>query len=144
MPKVIKEVKNIEVLINIRYKQEEDKTIQTFQFSTSNKKYLDYLFDKRYLFKNKIEKLIKSLLLKDFISRIDSNEEVVLIYNKQEIPKNKMRKIVCQVPPYCGCQFCDKAEKKDCFVFCKEKNKHYTKDGIKRCPIFHMKEIVLT
>ncbi len=143
MPKIIKEAKNVEILVNIKYEETEEELIQKFQFIVSNKKYLDYIYDKRYLFKNKIDNLINSLLLNGFKSRTDCKDEIIMKYEKQEHPKNVIRKIICIVPPYCGCNYCDKAKKEGLFIFCKEKKKHYT-EGIKRCPIFHMKEEILT
>ena len=144
MPKVIKEAKNIELIINIKYTTTNDKLIQHFCFNLSNKKYTNYLFDVRYQFKRKIEALIKQFLLKDFIRRIDGTDEVVLEYKLQEAPMPVLRKIICVVPPYCGCSFCDRAKEENDFLYCSEKKKHYAKPGIKRCPIFRSKDEILT
>ena len=80
----IKEPKLIEVIANIRYEEKEDVLVQKISFVVPNKKYLPYLFDARFLFKNKIEKLIKDNLLKGFIRRIDDIDNIEIIYEKQE------------------------------------------------------------
>ena len=56
--KKIKEEKNIEILVNIRYENKGKELIQTYEFSSSNKKNLNYLFDARFLFKRKVDKLM--------------------------------------------------------------------------------------
>lgn len=142
--KQIKEAKNIEILVNIRYEEKDDKLIQRFQFSVTNKKHLDYLFDARFLFKRKIDKLINDFLLEDYVSRTDSKDEIEMVYLKQKKPNNCIRKIQAYVPPYFGCKFCEKAKIKGEFIFCPEKNKHYTLQGIQRCPVFRTKEEIIT
>lgn len=146
--KKIKEIKNIEVLINIIYNYEEVNgeklLVQNFNFICNNKKQYSYLFDKRLDFKRKIEKIIKELELKDFVHRADEEECVKIYYKNQEAPKNLMRAIICQVPPYFGCIFCSKAEVNELFIKCPEKSKHYTIPGIQRCPVFKMKEEIIT
>lgn len=145
MVKQIKEAKNIEIFVNITYREENDKLIQRFEFSVTNKKYLSYLLDARLLFKNKIEKLLNEFLLNDFILRIDSNEYIEMIYKKQEIPKPCIRKIQSYVPPFFGCKYCKKAEiKENGIIFCREKNKHYTDGGIKRCQVFRSKDEIIS
>lgn len=141
--KQIKEAKNIELFVNIKY-EETDTLSQIFEFNVNNKKYLNYLLDQRLLFKDKINRLIKEFLLPDFISRIDDIDKVIIKYKKQKKPKPCIRKIQAYVPPYFGCKFCSKAEHKDGFAFCPEKNKHYPGDGVKRCPVFKTKEELLT
>lgn len=140
----IKEPKNIEILVNIKYKEEEDEVIQRFEFNVTNKKYLDYLFDSRFLFKERIEKLIKDNLLENFISRVDRRDSVEIKYAKQEVPVPCIRKIQAYTPPYFGCKYCSKAEEEGNFLFCPEKKKHYSKPGIQRCPVFRVKEEILT
>lgn len=146
MAKVVKEAKNIEVLVNIKYEMEGDFLKQKFEFMPSNKKHLDYLFDARFLFKKKIDDLIKKNMLADFVKRTDSKEEVDMYYTKQNPPQPQIRKIHAYIPPYCGCKFCKKAEIKGMFYFCPEKNKHYTMadGGIKRCPVFRSKNEIIT
>lgn len=142
--KVIKEPKNVELLINIICEKKGEKLIQHFKFNVKNKKHLDYLFDNRFLFKQKIDKIISANVLDGFIERVDDVDEVRIKYiNDEEIPKPFIRKINVVMPPFFGCEYCCRAEKKDCFIYCKEKGKHYTK-GILRCPIFKCKEIELT
>ena len=80
--KKIKEEKNVEILVNIRYEVKDDQLIQTYEFSSSSKKNLNYLFDARFLFKRKIDRLINSLLLEGYISRIDETEEAKKLYEK--------------------------------------------------------------
>lgn len=143
--KKIKEAKNIEVFVNIRYSYNDDGNLsQKFNFVVSNKKYLDYITDKRYLLKDKIEHLISSFLLENFIERIDRKENVEIIYKHQERPENCIRKIQCYIPPYCGCKYCQIAEKDGNFIYCPEKNKHYVGNGIQKCPIFKSIDEVLT
>lgn len=142
--KQIKEAKNIELFVNIKYKTENNKLIQIFEFNVSNKKYYDYLLDQRLLFKDKINSLIKEFLLKDFISRVDDIDKIIITYNIQEIPKPCIRKIQTYVPPYFGCLYCSKAENKEGFIYCPEKSKHYPFPGVKRCPVFKTKDEVLT
>ena len=43
--KKIKEEKNIEILVNIRYESKGKELIQTYEFSSSNKKNLNYLLE---------------------------------------------------------------------------------------------------
>ena len=50
MPKQIKEAKNIEVLVNITYENNDDTISQIFSFVVSNKRYLSYLQDARFSF----------------------------------------------------------------------------------------------
>ena len=135
MAKIIKEPKNIEILVNIRYEK---------KGKAANKKYLDYLFDARYLFKNKIEKMINDFLLEGYKRRVDSKEEINVFYDEQEAPKNQIRKIQAYIPPNTGCKYCKKAQEDGLFIFCPEKNKHYTKGGVNRCPIFRSKDELLT
>lgn len=141
---VIKEPKNIGVFININYEETDDNLIQKFSFSVENKKYLDYLFDARFLFKQKIENIITDNLLNGFQKRVDEKNCVSIYYDKQDKPRPIIKKIQAYTPPYFGCLFCKKAKKKDGFVFCEEKNKHYVNPGIKRCPVFRCKEEIIT
>lgn len=142
--KQIKEPKLIEVIANIRYEEKEDTLVQKISFVVPNKKYLPYLFDARFLFKNKIEKLIKDILLKGFIRRIDDIDNIEIIYEKQEKPKPCMKKLACYTPPYFGCSYCQLAQEEGLFIFCPEKNKHMTKPGVQRCKIFRVKEEIIT
>lgn len=144
MAKIIKEPKNIEILVNIRYEIKDEGLKQIFQFKATNKKYLDYLFDARFLFKNKIDKMVKDFLLDGYIKRVDSKDEIDIYYEKQEVPKTQIRKIQAYIPPNTGCKYCRKAQEDGLFLFCSEKNKHYTKGGVNRCPIFRSKDELLT
>jgi hypothetical protein len=120
--------------------------IQTFDFSAENKKYLNYLFDARFLFKRKVDKLVSDFLLDGYISRIDEPNRITLKYRNQEKPKNCIRKLQAYIPPYFGCLYCCKAEIKGEFIYCPEKSKHYTlvSEGIKRCPVFRSKDKIIT
>lgn len=144
--KKIKEEKNVEFLVNIKYSLKDDNVIQTFEFTSSNKKNFIYLFDARFLFKRKIDKLIKDFLLDGYISRIDEENKITLKYKKQELPKNCIRKLQAYVPPNFGCIYCEKAKIEGEFIFCPEKNKHYTlaSEGCKRCPVFRQKNKLIT
>ena len=144
--KKIKEEKNIEILVNIRYEIKDDFLFQTYEFSSSNKRDLNYLYDARLAFKRKIDRMINNFLLDGYVSRIDEENKITIKYQKQEKPKNCIRKIQSYVPPYFGCLYCEKAKIEGDFIYCPEKNKHYTKvsDGIKRCPVFRSKEKLLT
>ena len=144
--KKIKEEKNIEILVNIRYENKGKELIQTYEFSSSNKKNLNYLFDTRFLFKRKVDKLISTFLLNDYIDRIDEPDKITIRYKAQTKPSNCIRKLRAYIPPYFGCMYCEKAKIEDQFIYCPEKNKHYTlaSQGIKRCPIFKTKDKILT
>ena len=143
--KIIKEERNVEVLVNIRYITTETELIQSFEFVPDNKKDLRYLFDKRFLFKKRIEDLIEKMLLDNFKERIDSTDKIIIKYEKQEPPKNCIRKIQAYIPPYLGCNYCVLAQTEGEFIYCPIKNKHYTKiGGVKRCPVFKSKEKILT
>jgi hypothetical protein len=144
--KKIKEEKNVEILVNIRYENKDDQLIQTYEFSSSNKKNLNYLFDARFLFKRKIDRMINNFLLDGYISRIDEENKITIKYKKQEKPKNCMRKLQAYIPPFFGCIYCEKAKIEGDFIYCPEKNKHYTavSQGVKRCPVFRTKEKILT
>ena len=142
--KQIKEARNIEIFVNIRYEEKENGLLQKFNFAVTNKKHLDYLFDARYLFKRKIDKLIKEILLEGYISRVDSKDEIDILYQQQKKPLNSIKKIQTYVPPYLGCKFCEKAQDDNGFIYCPEKNKHYSKEGIQRCPVFRSKEEIIT
>ena len=74
--KKIKEEKNIEILVNIRYENKGKELIQTYEFSSSNKKNLNYLFDARFLFKRNVDKLISTFLLTGYIDRIDEPDKI--------------------------------------------------------------------
>ena len=92
--KKIREEKNIEVLVNIRYKNIDDQLVQTYDFTSSNKKILNYLFDTRFLFKRKIDRLIKEFLLEGYISRVDEKFDtlqhlVMQLYNVYSFLDNK-------------------------------------------------------
>lgn len=142
--KKIKEERNITIYVNITYKLE-DCLIQTFSFTCKRKQDLSYLYDCRFLIKNELEKIIKENLEEGFITRIDCEDKVIIKYNSSNIPSPKIKVINSYIPPFLGCEYCSKAEIKDGFVYCAEKNKHYTKsNGIKRCPIFRIKEKILT
>lgn len=143
MPKQIKEAKNIEVLVNITYENNDNTISQIFSFVVSNKRYLSYLQDARFSFKKKLEKLISSMLLDGFQRREDCEDKITMFYSKQDLPKPCIRKIQFYVPPYLGCNFCSLAKIEGQFVFCPEKNKHYV-GGVKRCPIFRSKDELIT
>jgi hypothetical protein len=142
--KVIKEPKMIEVYVNVKYLETESNLVQRFEFSVSNKKYLPYLFDARFLFKNRIETLIKEMLLSGFEKRVDDKDNVEIFYKKQNKPKPCIKNISCYTPPFFGCQYCIKAQNEEKFVYCPEKNKHYVAPGIQRCPVFRCKEEIIT
>ena len=144
--KKIKEEKNVEILVNIRYENKDDQLIQTYEFSSSSKKNLNYLFDARFLFKRKIDRMINNFLLDGYISRVDEENKITIKYKKQEKPKNCMRKLQAYIPPFFGCMYCEKAKIEGDFIYCPEKNKHYTavSQGVKRCPVFRTKEKILT
>lgn len=143
MARQIKEAKNIEIFVNITYKVEDEKLIQIFTFTVSNKKYLSYLFDARLLFKSKIEKILNDFLLEGFVSRIDGKDFIEMKYNLQKIPKPCIRKIQVYLPPFFGCKYCRLAENNNGTIYCREKNKHYT-EGIKRCQIFKSKDKIIS
>ena len=107
---------------------------------------MNYLFDARLPFKNKIDKLISDNQLNNFIKRIDMKDEVDMYYEIQEIPQSQIKKIHAYVPPYYGCKYCKKAQEEGLFFYCPEKNKHYlkTSGGIKRCPVFRSKDEIIT
>lgn len=143
--KKIKEEKNIKFYINITYRQEPGIIIQTFDFTTSNKRYLPFIYDKRYLFKKQFEKLIASELLEDFMNRVDLDDKVIMTYGRGATPqKPRMAIINDYLPPYAGCSYCAKAKVDGDFLYCPEKDKHYRLPGIKRCPVFYSKSKVLT
>ena len=143
MPKQIKEAKNIEILVNITYEEKENSLLQKYTFVVSNKKYLKYLQDARFSFKFKLEKIINELLLQNFQRREDSEECIIMYYDKQKMPPPIIRKIQGYVPPYTGCQYCRLAEFKEQFVYCTKKEKHYV-GGVKRCPVFRNKDELIT
>lgn len=144
--KKIKEEKNVEILVNIRYEESGNELVQTYEFSSSNKKNLAYLFDARFLFKRKIDRLVSSNLLDGYLSRTDDVDRITIRYQKQDKPRNCMRVLSAYIPPFFGCAYCDKAKIENEFIYCPERNKHYTKisGGIKRCPVFRTKEKILT
>lgn len=144
--KVIKEPKNIEILVNIKYELTDEYLKQRFEFFSTNKKNLNYLFDARLPFKNKIDKLISDNQLNSFIKRIDMKDEVDMYYEIQEIPQSQIKKIHAYVPPYYGCKYCKKAQEEGLFFYCPEKSKHYlkTSGGIKRCPVFRSRDEIIT
>ena len=144
--KIIKEPKNIEILVNIKYELTDEYLKQKFEFFSTNKKNLNYLFDARLPFKNKIDKLISDNQLNNFIKRIDMKDEVDMYYEIQEIPQPQIKKIHVYIPPYYGCKYCKKAQEEGLFFYCPEKNKHYlkTNGGIKRCPVFRSKDEIIT
>lgn len=144
--KKIKEEKNVEILVNIRYEVKDDQLIQTYEFSSSSKKNLNYLFDARFLFKRKVDKLISTFLLNDYIDRIDESDKITIRYKAQEKPSNCIRKLQAYIPPCFGCMYCEKAKIEGDFIYCPEKNKHYTvaSEGVKRCPVFRQKNKLIT
>ena len=144
--KKIKEEKNVEIFVNIKYNLKDDKLIQIFEFSSDNKKNLNYLFDAKFLFKRKLDKLISEYLLDGYLERTDDFDKVIIKYEKQEKPSNCIRKLQAYIPPFFGCIYCEKAVIENDFIYCPEKNKHYTliSQGIKRCPIFRTKDKILT
>lgn len=142
--KQVKEARNIIIYVNITYKENENELIQTLSFSTKRKQDLAFLYDSRFLIKNEIEKLIDSILLDNFLQRTDCPDKIEMKYSKQDHPAPCIKVINTYMPAYLGCLYCSKAEYKDLFIFCPEKNKHYTKPGIKRCPVFRTKEKIIT
>ncbi len=138
--KIIKIAKKISFYININYSYENGFTKQNFEFITTNKKYLRYAYDKRYLLKKKIESIVNDNLLDDltFKSRDDTEDKIIISYNG-EMRKTIPSKIInCEfyLPPFNGCQYCTKGKKEKDFLYCKEKDKHYDFNGIKNCPVF--------
>lgn len=142
--KAIKEPKMIEVYVNIKYSETDEYLVQRFEFNISNKKYLPYLFDARFLFKNKIENMIRDSLLEGYEKRVDDKDNIEIFYKKQPRPKPCIKNISCYTPPFMGCQYCSIAQTEKQFIYCKEKNKHYTIPGIQRCAIFRCKDEILT
>ena len=72
----LKVAKQIDFYINIKYKIIDEKIHQIFEFNTSNKKYLAYAYDSRYLLKRKLEELIRKEALDGYIDRIDEKNYI--------------------------------------------------------------------
>lgn len=141
----VKMERTITVYVNITYKEIEKELLQSFNVSTSRKQDLSYLYDSRFLFKNKIDNIIKENALEGFIRRVDCDDRVEMYYELQSKPSPLIKSFVIYIPPYLGCEYCANAEKKENgFVYCTIKKKHYQKNGIKRCPVFRTMEKILT
>lgn len=142
----IKMERTITVYVNITYKTNNNELVQTFNVTTKRKKDLSYLYDSRFLLKNKIDKIISDNLLDNFIKRVDHEDKIEMFYEIQEKPAPLIKVFNIYIPPFLGCIYCSNAEKKsdNGFFYCKIKKKHYQKNGIKRCPVFKTKEKILT
>lgn len=138
--KQIKVAKRIPFFVNIKANGKE----QIFEFSTTNKKYLAYAYDARFVLKRKIDKLIMDNLQPFTVLRRDEEKDKIIIVYDTEI--NFPARIVnCEfyLPPYNGCLYCLNAKKDGEYLYCSEKEKHYSLSGIKSCPIFKsIEEIV--
>lgn len=140
----LKIAKQIDFYINIKYKIIDEKIHQIFEFNTSNKKYLAYAYDSRYLLKRKLEELIRKEALDGYIDRIDEKNYIEVIFNSAQKPKPKIVNLNFYLPPFNGCKYCQKCQRQGDFLFCKEKNKHYDLAGIRNCKVFKSKEELLT
>lgn len=140
----IKIAKQINFYVNIKYKFAGEELHQIFEFSTTNKKYLTYAYDSRYLLKRKIEKLIKDEFQENFIDRIDEKDYIEMVYKTQKRPRPRIVNLSFYLPPFNGCKYCTKAEKQGNFLYCSEKNKHYDSNGIRNCKVFKSIEEILT
>ena len=141
----LKVARAINFIVTITYIIKSDHIEQSFNFVVDNKKYLPYAFDDRYVLKRKLDELYKKYSLDLFIKKVDFEDKVVIYYSLQDIcMKPELVNMNFYLPPYNGCLFCNKAVKKDGFIFCPEKNKHYDSLGIKSCKVFSSIEEVLT
>jgi hypothetical protein len=140
----IKIAKQIDFYVNIKYKKDGDKLHQIFEFNVTNKKYLAYAYDSRYLLKRKIDKLIKDEFVENFIERIDEKEYIEVIYETEKTKRPKIVNLNFYLPPFNGCKYCEKCEKQGNFLYCIEKNKHYDLAGIKNCKVFKSVEEIIT
>lgn len=140
----IKLAKQINFYINIKYKTIDENLHQIFEFSTTNKKYLAYVYDSRYLLKQKIEALIKKEFQENFVDRIDDKTYIEIIYKTNKKPKPRIVNLSFYLPPFNGCKYCTKCKKQGNFLYCKEKNKHYDSNGIRNCKVFKSIEEILT
>lgn len=136
----IKIAKKIDFLVTENVSFDKDCVVQTYQFWTSNKKYLHYAFDHRFCLFTKLEKLYKKDLLDlEFIKREDHEDKVVFKYKADEnIHRRKPKTINCEfyLPPYNGCKYCKVCKQEGDFLYCETKKKHYDLAGIKNCPVF--------
>ena len=140
----IKIARQIDFYVNIKYKKNGDELHQIFEFNVTNKKYLTYAYDSRYLLKRKIEKLIRDEFVENFVERIDEKEYIEVIYKTEKIKKPKIVNLNFYLPPFNGCKYCEKCEKQGNFLYCKEKNKHYDLAGIRNCKVFKSIEEIIT
>jgi hypothetical protein len=140
----IKIARQIDFYVNIKYKKNGDELHQIFEFNVTNKKYLTYAYDARYLLKRKIEKLIRDEFVENFVERIDEKEYIEVIYKTEKIKKPKIVNLNFYLPPFNGCKYCEKCEKQGNFLYCKEKNKHYDLAGIRNCKVFKSIEEIIT
>lgn len=124
--------------------------VQTFQFWTSNKKYLKYAYDQRFCLRRKLEKLYEKELVKgfQFLSREESENKIVFRYDYDASGffREPAKTFNCEfyLPPYNGCAFCLKAKAEGDFFFCEAKKKHYENLGIKSCPVFQSIEEIIS
>lgn len=145
----LKVAKKIPFLVNITYDLRGETIIQNFEFKTTNKKYLAYAYDHRFCLKRKIERLIDKELLSrlSFIGRVEKEDKIEISYRNDFGSFDSSSKIVnCEfyLPPFNGCLYCKKCHRDGDFLFCKEKEKHYSSNGIKSCPVFESVEEIIT
>lgn len=141
----IKVARKIDFLVSINYSIENNLLKQEFRFWTNNKKNLKYAYDKRFLLKPKLDKLVLDSLLNDFKTREDNEDNITIYYkDASKVPANRIVNMEFYLPPYNGCKYCTKAEINGNFVYCKEKKKHYVDGGVKNCKVFKSIDEVLT
>ena len=144
--KKIKEEKLLTYYINITYENSEEGFKQKFNIHIDNKRYLRFILDKRYLFKDKFEALLDKYLLKNvsFERRNDLEDCVEMIYKSspESIPSPIIVTISDYFPPNTGCEYCQYAEKEKGCINCSLKKKYV--QGTSRCTVFKSKKKIIT
>lgn len=143
----VKIARRISFLVTLKTESTKDQIIQTYEFWTTNKKYLRYAYDKRYNLKSKLEKIYEENLLNNFLAREEGESRIVFRYKKDGNFKPVPAKTYnCEfyMPPFNGCKYCRKCKVEGDFIYCEEKKKHYELSGIKNCQVFQSIDEIIT
>mgnify|MGYP007069469281 CR=1 FL=1 len=148
-------IKSIEFHIQVKYEVGRDEILQKILFLPINKKHYSYAYDTRFTLNEMLEEFIAKNLLSNkynnivFADRTDNIDGIDIRYQfngevRWSDIKGFFATIHIYVAPNTGCAYCSRAENKDDFIYCPERNKTLTAP-IKRCPVFKQKkDLIIT
>jgi hypothetical protein len=144
-------IKNVEVLIAVKYYRRSNKLFQHFCFEgEKNKK---YILDPRYILRNDFEEKIKELMYDKgvFINRRDEKDKVVLEYELAEVydlPMGFFFKIAGFIPNSFTCIHCtypiEQKDRQEEVLICSFQSNKIINKEVKNCKYFRQRRLFKT